>query len=124
MRLTEVFAQLKGLEIFEERSATDELVDVVFETKNVSAWQERLESILGPALKPAGAKSNSQANQLAKPFGGIRPEQSLYYKPFGDYAVMAMFWPWQNGRCVSCKMFRVPVLQEKGPSLFSQLFKK
>lgn len=124
MQLTEVFARLKDLAIYEERSATDELVDVVFETNQAEAWQKRMESILGPALKPAGAKSNSQANQLAKPFGGIRPEQTMYYKPFDGYAVMAMFWPWQNGRCISCKIFRTAVVPESSPSLLSRLFKK
>ncbi|MEW6516030.1 MAG: hypothetical protein AB1439_03900 [candidate division FCPU426 bacterium] len=125
MRLTEIFQQLKGLEIFEERSATDELIDVVFENRISAAWQERLESILGPALKPQGQKADGQASKLTKAFGGIRPEQTLFYKNFGEYAVMAMLWPWGNGRCTSCKMFRVaPLESDQNSSLFSRWFKK
>jgi hypothetical protein len=124
MRLTEVFEKLQGLEVYEKRTVTDDLVDVVFENQQAAAWHEKMASILGPALKPPGAASNSQANQLAKNFGGIRPEQTMYYKPFGEYAVLAMFWPWGNGKSTSCKMFRVSVLPEEKPSIFSRLFKK
>jgi hypothetical protein len=28
----------------------------------------------------------------------------LYYKNFGAYAILAMFWPWQDGRCTTCKI--------------------
>jgi hypothetical protein len=125
MRLTEVFAKLQGLEIFENRTVTDDLVELVFENKQAKNWHEKLEAVLGPALKPEGASGNSQANQLTKAFGGIRKEQTLYYKTFGEYAVMAMFWPWGNGKCTSCKIYRVQNLPPATKtSLFSRWFKK
>lgn len=125
MQLTEVFAKLQGLDIYEERSATNELVDVVFESKHAVIWQERMESILGPALKPQGEKGGSQAKKLTKAFGGVRPEQTVFYQAFGDYAVLALFWPWGNGRCTTCKVFQLSeILPEESPSFFSRIFKK
>lgn len=111
MQLTEVLARLQGLEIYERRSVTNELAELVFENKNALVWHQQLASILGPALKSPGAKGNAEVKKLAKPFGGIRSKQSLYYKSFGDYALMAMFWPWQNGRCTTCKIHYLPNLQ-------------
>jgi hypothetical protein len=124
MLLTQVFDQLQGLDIYEKRTATDELVDVVFENQHAAAWKERLVALLGPAIKGEGEKASAHANKITKAFGGIRPEQTLYYKDFGGYAVMAMFWPWQNGKCTTCKIFRMPVIPEQNPSVFSRLFRK
>jgi hypothetical protein len=105
MTLKEFYEQLQGLEQFELRSATETLVDVVFEAKDASAWQERLEALLGPALKPAGQGPNGQVKKIAKALGGIRNEQTLFCKTFGDLSLAAVFWPWQNGRCTTCKAF-------------------
>lgn len=105
MTLTEFYEKLKDLEQFELRSATENLVDVVFEAKDALAWQERLEALVGPALKPAGENPNAQVKKIAKALGGIRNEQTLFCKTFGDLSLVAVFWPWQNGRCTTCKAF-------------------
>lgn len=105
MTLTEFYENLKDLEQFELRSATENLVDVVFEAKDAEAWQQRLETLVGPALKPAGQSPNAQVKKIAKSLGGIRNEQTLFCKTFGEVSLITVFWPWQNGRCTTCKAF-------------------
>lgn len=112
MRLNELFAALTGLEVFENRQADDNLIDVVFESQHTESWNARLESVLGPALKPAGAKPGAFARRVADDFGGVRIEQTLYYKGFEEHGVVVMFWPWQNGRCTTCKAFCVDKISE------------
>jgi hypothetical protein len=124
MQLTEVHEALKGLNVFEKRSADASLIDVVIENPDLPAWHTRLETILGPALKPAGAKPDAVAKRIAEAFGGIRNEQTLFCKSFSEHAVVAMFWPWQNGKCTTCKLFPIGNEQlEAKPSLWSKLFK-
>lgn len=128
MRLNEVYEKLQGLNIFEKRVVNDELIELVFEGKEAEAWYGRFASLLGEALKPAGAKSNARANHIAKDLGGIRPEQSLYVKAFEDHLVVAVFWPWSNGRCITCKVFRVETPKTDAPAdakgFWSKLFGK
>jgi hypothetical protein len=118
VQLTELFAALKGLDIFENRQADENLIDIVFETKNTQAWVARLDTLLGAALKPAGEHANGTARAVAKDFGGVRPEQTMYYKEFAQHGLVAMFWPWQNGRCTTCKAFCVAKPAAKGKKPF------
>lgn len=107
MTLTEFYAGLAGLEQFESRSADENLVDVVFEAKDAAAWQARLESLMGPPLKPAGQSPDSRVKKIAKSLGGIRNEQTLFSQTCGELFLIAVFWPWQNGRCTTCKAFYI-----------------
>jgi hypothetical protein len=124
MQLTEISEKLKGLQISEKRLATQEMLEFVFESKEVPAWQSALEAILGTALKPSGEKSNPLANKLTKPFGGIRADQTLYYKIDGNNSVMAMFWPWQSGKFITCKIIYLDTVVQVRPSLFSRWLNK
>ena len=125
MQLPELFEKLKGLEIYEKRAVEASLIDVVFENKDLPAWNERLQTLLGTALKPAGEKPNAQAKKTAQIFGGIRNEQTLFCKTFTEHSLVAMFWPWQNGKCTTCKIFPLDnsALEAK-PSLWGKLFNR
>jgi hypothetical protein len=123
MRLMELYEKLKGLNIFEKRSAADSLIDVVFENKDLAAWNDRLQTLLGPALKPAGDKPNPLAKKTAQIFGGIRNDQTLFCKTFAEHSLVAMFWPWQNGKCTTCKIFPLDnAALESKPSFWGKLF--
>lgn len=128
MNLKEIFAACEDLELNERRRVEDDLVDVVFYNRDQDAWNQRLEKVLGPALKPAGAKADRLAKRITQACGGIRPEQTLYYKLMGDQAAVAMFWPWANGQVTTLKIFTIPkeemVEPETKPSFFRAWFKK
>jgi len=124
VQLTEFYAALSELAMFEKRQVDENLIDIVFESKDTQVWNERLESVLGPALKPAGAAAGGAARKIANDFGGTRAEQTHYYKVFSDCGLVAMFWPWQNGRCTTCKAFHVAKLAETKPPFWAGWFGK
>ncbi len=39
-----------------------------------------------------------------KPYGGIRPDQTLYKKVFDKYVLIAMIWPWGDQQHMTLKM--------------------
>jgi hypothetical protein len=105
MQLMDIYKAIKDLAVYDKRSADNSLIEVVFENKDIAIWQMRIESVLGLAIKPAGKKPDSRIKEIADSFGGIRNEQTLFYKSFSEHSLVAMFWPWQNGIHTTCKVF-------------------
>ena len=96
MRLKEIIEKSAGLDIYEQRSVGDEYVEFVVYNKEIDKWKEILVDILGPALKPAGAKPTEADLNLTKDYGGIFENQTLFKKEFDGAIVLAMLGPWQD----------------------------
>jgi hypothetical protein len=107
--IKEIFKKCKTLNISEERTISDEYLELVFESKETDKWSNLFTEIFGPAAKPAGAKPTKEDLVLTKDYGGIYFNQTLFKKDFSGVAIMAMFWPWQNGVLTTLK---VTVLQK------------
>ncbi|MBN1595130.1 hypothetical protein JW933_04305 [candidate division FCPU426 bacterium] len=106
MELTEILALCRSLKIVEEREVASDHINLVLLTEDLRQWSECLALSLGPALKAAGAKPSSEAKKIAQNFGGIRNEQTLFIKNFDDFSVVAMFWPWQDNKHTTLKIFK------------------
>ncbi len=103
-----IIQQCQQLEICEQRSRSADYFEAVITNREFPQWSERLAQQLGPALKPAGAGPSRDAKRVAEAFGGIRKEQTLFYKVFEDCAVIAMFWPWGNKTQSTLKIWKTP----------------
>jgi hypothetical protein len=42
--------------------------------------------------------------RMTEDYGGIQTGQTLFMREFDDFNVMAMFWPWQDGKHVTLKI--------------------
>lgn len=127
MTYQEVLAGIKKFNIQEERSFSEELVEVVLSADAVPRVQAFLELFFGPPLKPAGDSPSPEANLLAKPYGGIRDNQIMYLKREAGITRLAFFWPWGNGALVTLKIFTETSSKEiqggKGPfGFFKKIF--
>lgn len=96
MTLKEIVERCSGLGVYEQRSITDEYGELVFYNKEIDQWNMVFSDILGPAVKPQGAKPTKDDLRLTKNYGGIRAEQTLFKKEIDGFPVIAMFWPWQD----------------------------
>lgn len=104
MTLEEIFQKLGSLEVSEERCRTYEYGELVFYREEEEKWNNMFTDILGPAVKLPGAKPTREDQLLTQDYGGIRYDQTLFKKDFGDSTVVAMFWPWQDKVHVTLKI--------------------
>ncbi len=94
--LKEIVEKAKPLEAYEQRSLSDEYLEFVIYNKDIEQWTKLLVAILGPAVKPAGAKPTKEQLKLTEDYGGVFENQTLFKKEFDGVTVVAMFWPWQD----------------------------
>lgn len=106
--LKEILIPCEGLEIYEKRYDSDEYCELVFFLKDQSAWVEKISETLGSPHKPLGVNPSSIQQQLTEQYGGIRKDQTLFFKEFKNGKVIAMFWPWQDKSHVTLRMVFEP----------------
>lgn len=107
MDLKEIAERINILKVFEKRQIKDNYIELVFFNKEINEWDKLLSGILGPAVKPAGVSPDKEAQKPARDYGGIYANQTLFRKDFNDTAVIAMFWPWQDGVHTTLKVILV-----------------
>ena len=97
MQLVDEIRNKIGLEI-RECDNPEEYFEAVFESKDLDALQEMLERGIGKCLKPPGGRVRlpKNVNELAESFGGLRPEQSFYFKEENGEYIYAALWPWES----------------------------
>ena len=81
-----------------EGSKTPEYFEAVVEKISLGALNSVLKNHLGPAAKEAGKKATypSDIQGIVDSFGGLRGDQSFFYKKEGGKIHYAALWPWQS----------------------------
>ena len=79
-------------------SKGNEYLEAVVDAGELGSLQSLLNKYLGAAAKEPGkeAKLPKEIKQLVDTMGGLRVEQSFYYKKEGAKAVFAALWPWES----------------------------
>ncbi len=108
MILKEIVNRCQGLSIHEMRSDQDDYYEVVVLNREIENWEKILTTILGPARKPKGVEPSQDDLSLTKASGGIRANQTLFEREFGDYTIIAKFWPWGDNEHTTLKMAHLP----------------
>lgn len=96
MILRDIIERFGDLKIQAKRAITDAYCELVFYSKDTAAWEKVITDLLGPAVKPPRANPSREDLRITEAYGGIQAGQTLFKKNFEGYAVMAMFWPWQD----------------------------
>jgi hypothetical protein len=104
MKLQEITDNFGKLEIFEKRCIDDEYAEIVIFTEYLDHCSKILEDFLGPAVKPSDLEPSKNHKKVADEFGGILKNQTLFQKDYDNIMVIAMFWPWENGKQVTLKI--------------------
>jgi len=106
MTFQELLAQIQTLKIEESRGQAEEYFEAVISTANLDALHKILTSYFGAPLKPEGVPPSSEAKECAGPYGGIRKDQTMYFRRDGEYSECALLWPWGSGNRVTMKVIR------------------
>lgn len=113
MTLKEILARCSKLSVYEQRHRTDVYNELVFYNEDLDEWSKILTAVLGPPIKPPGAKPAKDDLRLSKDYGGIDINQTLFKKEFDDATVIAMFWPWQDNIHTTLKIILLKTRKER-----------
>ena len=92
---------------YEEKRAYDEhYVEVVVARPNLKAFLDVLQDYFGPPFKPAGKDPSQEAALYAEPYGGVRGNQTMYFRKTEQGVETALLWPWGCGTLSTLKIIR------------------
>jgi len=79
-------------------SKGNDYLEAVVGRKNIESLQSILIKYLGTAAKQAGkeAKFPEEIQRMVDALGGLRIEQSFFYKKEGSKVAYAALWPWES----------------------------
>jgi len=104
MTFQNFLAQIQAVRIEESRAHTDEYFEAVISKPGLEPLHKILEAYFGPPLKPEGRSPSMEARRHAKPYGGIRKEQTMYFRQDGEHSECALLWPWGSGVRITIKV--------------------
>lgn len=125
MTIFDVMNSCSELKKSEVRNIDEESADFVVANETLSLWQQKFNDLLGTPIKQPHESAKFEAKAISKPFGGIQKDQTLYARQFTDHCIITMFWPWQNNKFTTIKVFSIskPVFEKMiKPGMFSNLF--
>ena len=75
-----------------------EYLEAVVNKKDLELLNSLLKKYLGPAAKESGKKVNlpKEIQKLVDSLGGLRNEQSFFYRQDGNKVMYAAIWPWES----------------------------
>ena len=75
-----------------------EYLEAVITLKDLGVLHSLLKKHLGPATKESGKEVSfpQTIRELVDSLGGLRIEQSFFYKQDGKQVTYAAIWPWQS----------------------------
>jgi hypothetical protein len=98
---------LSPFTIEEKRRMGEDYVEIVAKQSEWPAWSERLTSLLGAALKPAGEKATPEQERISGPWGGIQKNQILFSRRVESDDVLVLIWPWRDEERFTLKAVRI-----------------
>ncbi len=104
MTLKQIIDKCGMRNVCEVRRITDDYAELVFYNQKLDKWNKILGGILGSPKKPAGKEPSEDDLHLTRDYGGIWVNQTLFRKEFGDFTLIAMYWPWQDDIHTTLKM--------------------
>ncbi len=92
--------EIKGALSMEIRpnSQGTEYLEAVINTKDLELLHSLLRKYLGSAAKESGKEANlkKEIQILVDSLGGLRNEQSFFYREDGSQLFYAAIWPWKS----------------------------
>jgi hypothetical protein len=75
-----------------------EYLEAVINQKDLELLNALLKKHLGPAAKESGKETNlpKEIQKIVDSLGGLRNEQSFFYRQDGNKVIYAAIWPWTS----------------------------
>ncbi len=98
--MTNIIEEIKGTFLMEIRPTSKglEYLEGVINKKDLKLLNSLLKNRLGPAAKESGKAANlpKEIQELVDSLGGLRNEQSFFYKQTGNEVTYFCIWPWAS----------------------------
>jgi hypothetical protein len=96
MNLIEAIKETVQMEIRPSSEGVDYL-EAVIDRKDFEVLHTLLRKYMGPAAKESGKDPEfpKDIQELVDSLGGLRIEQSFFYRIDGNQVIYAALWPWQ-----------------------------
>lgn len=104
MTFQDLLVEIKTLKFEESRSQTEEYFEAVISKAGLEPLHKILASYFGVPLKPEGHPPSGKANRHAKPHGGIRTDQTMYFRQDAHHSECVLLWPWGSGTRITVKI--------------------
>jgi hypothetical protein len=97
MNLIEEIKEALSMEI-RSNSQGSEYLEAVINTKDLELLNSLLRKYLGSATKEYGKETNlpKEIQNIVDSLGGLRNEQSFFYRQEGRQVIYAAIWPWKS----------------------------
>lgn len=97
MNMIEEIKETLGMEI-RPNSQGLEYLEAVINKRDLELLKSLLKKHLGPAAKEPGKETNlsKEIQKVVDSLGGLRNEQSFFYKQDGNEVIYAALWPWES----------------------------
>ncbi|MFH1208105.1 MAG: hypothetical protein V1673_00925 [Candidatus Omnitrophota bacterium] len=124
MTFLDFLVEIQTLRIEELRAQREEYFEAVIAKADLDPLHKILTAYFGPPLKPEGQLPSGEANRRAESYGGIRKDQTMYFRQDGDHSECALLWPWGNGIRITVKVIQSKsfVPESDGKSFLKNLF--
>jgi hypothetical protein len=104
MTFKDLIAQVQTVKIEESRAQTEAYFEAVISKATLEPLGKILTDYFGTPLKPEGHSPSGEANRRAEPYGGIRKDQTMYFRQDAEHAECALLWPWGSGTRITVKI--------------------
>ena len=97
MNMIEEIKEMFRMEI-RPSSQGSEYLEAVIHTKDIELLHSLLKRYLGSAAKERGKEANlpKEIEEFVDSLGGLRKEQSFFYRQEGHQVIYAALWPWES----------------------------
>lgn len=106
MKFLTFMNEVNRMPVLESRIDSTNMREFVVVADQIVPVHEVLQSFFGENFKAPGEEPSDEDKRRAAKFGGIRTEQTLYYREEEGYNNCAMFWPWTDGTRYTVKIAR------------------
>ena len=97
---------LKSISFDSTRIDCDNFFEGVIVANEVKKLTDRLERFLGEPVWPSKNRLSFAVQAAVESYGGLMPGQTLYYAGQDSNAVLAMVWPWRDGKHTTIKVIK------------------
>ena len=97
MNMIEEIKETFRMEI-RSNSQGSEYLEAVINTKDIESLNSLLTRYLGSAAKERGKEADlpKEIDEFVESLGGLRKEQSFFYRRDGNRVSYAALWPWES----------------------------
>jgi len=97
MNLIEEIKETLNMEV-RPNSQGSEYLEAVINQKDLELLLSLLKKDLGPAAKESGKEANlpEDIQKMVEILGGLRKEQTFFYRQDGNKVIYAALWPWES----------------------------